>query len=150
MSAATSKRGYFQIEVLGPGARAVRVLKPDFARGISLCEPLTDSGAYQDFQESLLAGLPPGETVVLDFQRLKPGMSSAFYRFLLCLRHAVLQHQGRLILCHLHPSTAEVLNIVQAHRIFTIVGTERDALPASGEGVPGSAAGEEKRPTPGP
>lgn len=113
------------VETRAAGVHVVRFSLPGV--GFWVEEEDVTIHLFETLQTAILDQLSPGETLVLNLDRIKP-FATPFYRLLLCIRKAVLARQAHLVLCHLSPDLLEIFKVFQAFRLFPITPTEAEAV----------------------
>src|SRR5215813_10888190 len=121
-----SATGNLMVETLAPGVRVLRFERPDVRKYLDDEADIADTPLFREIEDVALTDLPKGWTLVLNLSHVKP-LNTAFYRCLLRVREFVRSRNGRLLLCGLNREHREILELFQAHRLFTVVRTEADA-----------------------
>jgi anti-anti-sigma regulatory factor len=125
-----SKREPVAVTTVSRGVRMVRFTRPD-VRPL-LDEEAGDCSLFRQFRNGVLAGLEPGQTLVLNFGLIEQ-FPTAFYSWLLKVRELVLARKARLVLCRLSPEQLEIFELFQAKRLFDIARTEAEAVREAGD-----------------
>lgn len=120
-----SQNASLVVETRAPAVHVVRFSLPGV--GVWMDEEEVAISLFDKLQAAVLDQLSPGETLVLNLERVKP-FATPFYRLLLRIRKAVLTRQAHLVLCHLSPDLLEIFKLFQAFRLFPIAPTEAEAV----------------------
>jgi anti-anti-sigma regulatory factor len=121
-----SARGNVVVETVAVGVRVMRFTRPDVRQHLDNDGKAGPSPLFREIQNSVLAELPTGWTLVVNLGLLD-GLGAALYRCLLEVRQGVWARGGRLVLCCLGPRLREAFELVQGPRVFTVFGTEAAA-----------------------
>jgi anti-anti-sigma regulatory factor len=124
-----SVEGNLIIETVARGVRVLRFARPDLRASLDEEADIGHSPLSREFQDTVLPLLAEGHMLVVNLS-LAERFPTALYRWLLFVRQAVLAHRGRLVLCRVNPEHQEIFQLFQAHRVFTILPTEAEAVRA--------------------
>jgi len=113
-----------------PATRLVRVTRTDLRPVVDPAGEVEDGPLYRELETHALAGLAPGDTVVVNLA-LVERLPSRFYAVLLLVRQAVRARGARLVLCGLRGLVAELFTLLGAAAVFDIAPTEA-AIAAAG------------------
>jgi anti-anti-sigma regulatory factor len=114
------------------GIRVVRFVRPDLRPQLYDREAIADCSLFRELDAAALAGLPAGETVVINFG-LIDWFPTAFYRLLLKVREAVQASNARLLLCCFTPNVQECFDLMGGRKLFEIRATEANAVSGLGK-----------------
>jgi anti-anti-sigma regulatory factor len=122
-----SVSGNLMIETAAPGVRVLRFERPDVRDCLYDDADIVESPLFREIKDIALTDLPRGWTLILNLSLIK-FINAAFYRCLLLTRQVVRARHARLVLCGLSREHREIFELFQAFRLFTIVGTEGEAV----------------------
>ena len=113
-------------EVLKPGIKVVRFLRPDLRAEL---DPIVndDNGLFRDIQASVLNQLAESEAVIFNFG-LVERFPTAFFQLMIRVRQVVNAKHGRVYLCAFRPEILPGVELMQGRKLFEISNTEEQAL----------------------
>jgi anti-anti-sigma regulatory factor len=110
-----------------PGIRVTRFVRPDLRPQLSDQEAIDDCSLFRELDETALANLPAGETVLINFG-LIDWFPTVFYRLLLRVREIIQARHARLMLCCFTPNVQEGFRLMGGSKVFEIKATEGEAI----------------------
>jgi anti-anti-sigma regulatory factor len=119
--------GNLIIETAALGIRVVRFARPDLRKYLYDDADIGKCPLFREVRHSALSDLARGWALLVNLRLVEP-FTAALYRCLLLIRQEVLARQSHLVLCGLSPEHEEIFQLFQAHRLFTIVRTEAEAI----------------------
>lgn len=127
--------GTMVIERRAPGVCVARFVTPDLRDQLYDHRENAGCRLFQDLDASVLDGMGPDETLVLNLGLVNP-FPTEMYKCLLKVREVLVRRRGRVILCGLSAGTQEILDLFRADRVFELAETEADALRLATSDVP--------------
>ena len=132
--------GTMVIERRALGVCVARFVTPDLRDQLYDHRESAGCRLFQDFDASVLDGMGPDETLVLNLGLVNP-FPTEMYKCLLKVREVLVRRHGRVILCGLSAGTQELLDLFRADRVFELAETEADALRLAASDVPSAPGG---------
>jgi anti-anti-sigma regulatory factor len=115
------------VETAALSVRVLRFARPDLRTYLYDDTDIAQSPLFREILYSALSDLARGWALVVNLRMVEP-FPAALYRCLLLIRQTVLARQSHLVLCGLSSEHEEIFQLFQAHRLFTILRTEAEAV----------------------
>ncbi len=117
---------YVAHEMLAPGIRAVRFLRPDLRTQL---DPIIndDNDLYLDIKAAALDSLTDGGILIFNFGLIER-FPTAFFQLMMRARQAVMAKSGRIFLCAFRPEILPGVELMQGRKLFEIANSEEQAF----------------------